>query len=78
MPTVLRIDGYRFFFFSDDHLPVHIHIEKGNSYARIEIATLKVTNKYQISSKELSKLVKLVGENQQLLKGAWDEYFSQS
>ena len=78
MPTVLRIDGYRFFFFSDDHLPVHIHIEKGDSYARIEIDTIKVTNSYQISSKQRNKLVKLVEENQKLLKGAWDEYFSQS
>ena len=28
MPTVLRIDGYRFFFYSSDRPePVHIHIE---------------------------------------------------
>ena len=76
MPTVLRINGYRFLFFSDDHLPAHIHIEKGDSYARIEIDSLKVSNCYQVSSKELNKLVKLVDENQHLLRGAWDEYFS--
>jgi len=34
MPTILRIDGYRFFFFSDEHLPTHIHIEKGDGYAK--------------------------------------------
>ncbi|MBE0499452.1 MAG: DUF4160 domain-containing protein [Campylobacterales bacterium] len=28
MPTVLRINGFRFFFFSDEHLPLHIHVEK--------------------------------------------------
>ena len=37
MPTVLRIDGYRFFFFSDEHTPEHIHIEKA------DIAILKLT-----------------------------------
>ena len=36
MPTILKIDGWRFFFFSDEHTPEHIHIEKADSYARIE------------------------------------------
>lgn len=78
MPTVLRVDGYRFFFFSDEHSPMHIHIEKGDSYARVELETLKVTDSYKISSKEINKLIKLVDENKELLRGAWDEYFGQS
>jgi len=72
MPTVLKIDGYRFFFFSDEHTPEHIHIEKGDSYIRIEIESLKVTN-----SKETKKLVKLVTEHKDKLREAWDEYFKQ-
>ena len=77
MPTVLRIDGYRFFFFSDEHTPEHIHIEKGDSYARIEIESLKVTDSYNLNSKELKKLVSLVTKNKDKLKGTWDEYFKQ-
>jgi hypothetical protein len=76
MPTVFRIDGYRFFFFSDEHNPKHIHIEKADSYARIELESLNVTDKYNINSKELKKLVKLVEENIDTLQGAWDEYFN--
>ena len=75
MPTVLRIDGYRFFFFSDEHTPEHIHIEKGDSYARIEIESLKVTDSYNLNSKELKKLLSLVTKNKDKLKGTWDEYF---
>jgi len=77
MPTVLRIDGYRFFFFSDEHAPEHIHIEKGDSYARIEIESLKVTDSYDLNSKELKKLVALVTKNKAKLKGTWNEYFKQ-
>ena len=77
MPTVLRIDGYRFFFFSDEHTPEHIHIEKGDSYARIEIESLKVTDAYNLNSKELKKLVSLVTKNKDKLKGTWNEYFKQ-
>ncbi|PLX22253.1 hypothetical protein C0584_00020 [Candidatus Parcubacteria bacterium] len=35
LPTVLRVDGFRFFFFSDEHLPLHIHVEKGDGYMRV-------------------------------------------
>jgi len=77
MPTVLRIDGFRFFFFSDEHTPEHIHIEKGDCYARIEIESLKVTDSYNLNSKELKKLVSLVTKNKDKLKGKWNEYFKQ-
>ncbi len=35
MPTVLRIDGFRFFFYSDEGSePPHIHAEKGDGVAK--------------------------------------------
>jgi len=77
MPTVFKIDGYRFFFFSDEHTPEHIHIEKADAYVRIEIEPLRVTNSYNLNSKELKKLLDLVKKNKQKLKGVWDEYFKQ-
>ncbi|HIP27556.1 MAG TPA: DUF4160 domain-containing protein [Sulfurovum sp.] len=77
MPTVHSEDGFRFFFFSDEHTPEHIHIEKADAYARVELDTLKVTNKYKLNSKELKKLVNIVQENQDKFQGAWHEYFKQ-
>jgi hypothetical protein len=77
MPTVLRIEGFRFFFFSDEHLPEHIHIEKGDGYARIELETLKVTDSYNLNSKELKKLLKIVEKNRIKLERSWNEYFKE-
>ena len=77
IPTIFKIDGYRFFFFSDEHTPEHIHNEKGDAYARIEIENLKVTDSYNLNSKELKKLLKLVTDNKDRLQGAWNEYFKQ-
>lgn len=35
MPTVLKIHGFRFFFFSNEgNEPIHIHIEKADCYAK--------------------------------------------
>jgi hypothetical protein len=77
MPTILRIEGFRFFFFSDEHLPSHIHIEKGDAYARIELETITITDSYNLNSKELKKLRILVKENSEILTKAWNEYFKQ-
>ena len=75
MPTIFKIDGYRFFFFSNEHFPEHVHVEKGDSYARIELESLIVTDSYNFNSKELKIVSKIIQENYTQLKGAWDEYF---
>ena len=42
MPTVFRYEGYRFYFYSNEH----IHIENGDGYARVVLKTLEVTDSY--------------------------------
>ena len=34
MPTLLRLFGLRFFFYMDEHRPIHIHIECGGKLAK--------------------------------------------
>jgi len=75
MPTVLKKEGFRFFFYSDEHKPSHIHIEKGEAYARIELTSLRVTDAYRISSKDLKKALSIVQEYRDYFEEAWNEYF---
>ncbi|WP_416188603.1 DUF4160 domain-containing protein [Proteiniphilum sp.] len=35
MPEVLRKQGFIFYFFSDEHLPIHIHVRKGDGGSKI-------------------------------------------
>ena len=77
MPTVLRISGFRFFFFSDEHAPSHIHVEKGDGYMRVELENLKVTNKQKFTKSEEKKILNIIKEHQEELVGAWNEYFHQ-
>lgn len=37
MPTLLRLFGLRFFFYMDEHRPIHVHIECGGKLAKIEL-----------------------------------------
>jgi len=37
MPTVFVKDGFRFFFYSNDHTPIHVHVRKGEGEAVFEV-----------------------------------------
>jgi hypothetical protein len=36
MPTILRMNGFRFFFYSNENdEPAHVHVEKGDAEGKI-------------------------------------------
>ncbi len=77
MPTVLRIGAYRFFFFAGDrHEPAHIHIERDDSLAKFWIDPVRLQSSGGFSRNEITKIQKIVIENQQLLLEAWNAYFN--
>ncbi len=76
MPTVLRIDGFRFFFYSNEgNEPLHIHVEKAEAVAKIWLEPVSVEYNYGFSGSELKKILKLIEQNLQILKIKWYEYF---
>lgn len=76
MPTLLKQDGFKFFFYANEHEPKHIHVTKGEDYAKIELGTLRVTTNF-MKPKELKKALQLVRQNQGMFEEKWDEWFSQ-
>lgn len=79
MPKVFEINGYRFFFFSNEGSPkepCHIHIRKGNGLAKFWVEPqVMLEESVGFSSKELKFMEKAVREKKQLIKEAWDEFF---
>ena len=39
MPTLMNVFGLRFFFYSEEHLPMHVHIQNSDGKAKIAIKT---------------------------------------
>jgi hypothetical protein len=77
MPTALNVEGFRFFFFSNEgDEPMHIHIEKADATAKFWLVPVELEHNYGFNSKELSKLYALVTNNKELLKQKWNEHFS--
>ncbi|WP_111658308.1 DUF4160 domain-containing protein [Isoalcanivorax indicus] len=76
MPTVLRIGGYRFFFYSNENdEPRHIHIQKAGSAAKFWLDPVTMATSVGFSAAELNKLGKMVEQHRQLFMEAWDEFF---
>ena len=77
MPTVLRLLGFRFFFYSNKGAePSHIHIEKDDNEAKCWLDPVELASSNGFSAKEINQLRKVTLEYQQQFKKAWHEYFS--
>ena len=76
MPTLLIADGFRFFFYANEHEPKHVHVVKGDDFVKIELASLKVSQNY-MKPKELKQELALVEVHRTQFERQWDEYFSQ-
>jgi hypothetical protein len=80
MPKILEINGYKFFFFSNEGAPrerCHVHIRKGNSLAKYWIdPSVMLASSYGFSGKELNWLETCILENQDSLRRHWNEYFN--
>lgn len=75
MPTLLRWNGARFFFFSNEgNEPPHVHIDKAENSAKIWLHTLAVASNDGFSKQELSRLVIKVGEHREEFLKAWYEF----
>jgi Domain of unknown function (DUF4160) len=76
MPTVLRIDGFRFFFYSlENGEPPHVHVEHGDSEAKFWLEPVGLARSNGFRAHELNRLFALVIEHRAGLQEAWHEHF---
>lgn len=77
MPTIILLFGLRFYFYSEEHLPIHIHVRNGDGRAKILVETLEVVDNSGIKPNDLKKAIQLVKQYQDYIIQSWNEYFSQ-
>ena len=76
MPTVLRIRGHRFFFFSNEgREPPHVHVETAGKYAKFWLNPVTVARSAGYNARELHRLRGIVEEHRGYLEEKWYEYF---
>ena len=63
MPTLLNKNGFKFFFYANEHEPKHIHVMKGEGFAKVELDNLKMA-------------LEIIKENQDNFTRIWNEWFN--
>ena len=77
MPTILFIFGLRFFFYSEEHLPIHVHVRNGDGKAKIIVETAEVIDNTGIKPNDLKRAIEVVIQYRDELIKAWNEYFDE-
>ena len=75
MPTLLKLNGFKFFFYANEHEPMHIHVMKGEGFAKIELATLKVVQNH-LKPKDLKMALEIIENHKEEFVRIWNEWFN--
>ena len=78
MSTVRRVDGQRFFFYSNEgNEPPHIHVQKAEKYAKFWLVPVRVAESIDFTNRELRYVHSIITEHLDQLREAWEEYHAQ-
>ena len=75
MPTLLNLNGFKFFFYANEHEPKHVHVIYGGDFAKVELADLRVVKNF-MKPKDLQRALQIISEYKEEFERQWDEYFS--
>lgn len=75
MPTLFILLGFRFFFWSNDHEPIHVHVSKGECEAKFEVSEIRLVDNFGFKRNELRLIESIIDENREIIIERWKEYF---
>lgn len=78
MPTIFQLEGYRFFFFSNEgnpREPIHVHVRKDGNRAKFWLKPVGLVSNHGFSAKEVNKLAQIVEARRNEIEKAWHEHF---
>jgi len=75
MPTLFIIFGLRFYFYSDEHLPIHIHVQNSDGKAKFNVVPeIELVNNKGIKPKDLKIAESIIIENKEIIIARWNEF----
>ena len=79
MPKIFEKDGYLFFFYSNDHEPIHVHVRKGNGEAVFLVQDeIMLRESEGLKVAELAKAESFAEEHRELIIRSWHEHFDRT
>jgi hypothetical protein len=79
MPTIVRLNGVRYFFYSlENDEPPHVHMERGEKTAKFWLDPVELAKSNGFRPQELTRLRAVVIERRQEFLEAWHAHFGRS
>jgi len=76
MPTLLILFGLRFFFYVNDHKPIHIHVESSDGEAKFEIEKeIVLVYNHGLKIKDIHLAQSILEENKENFINEWRKIF---
>ncbi len=77
-PTILIYGKYRFFFNSREEKRMHIHVQTADGVAKFWLEPIiALADYYNLSTKELKEITRIIEEKENEFKDSWKKHFSQ-
>lgn len=75
-PTVLRVRGYRFYFFSREEPRPHVHVQHASGEAKCWLEPqLELAQNYGLTPTRINTALRIIGEHQDEIRAAWEKHF---
>jgi hypothetical protein len=85
MPKIYEYLGLIFFFYADEHLPIHVHIAKAECENKVELffengklvkwQIKKVKGRKNLVTKDLEEAIKFIKKYNQEIVNKWTDFF---
>jgi hypothetical protein len=75
VPTIFTKEGFRFFFYSNEHRPIHVHVRKGGGEAVFDVESgVELRESVDLKLQELRRAEELALESRELILRSWHEH----
>ena len=75
-PTVLRVKGFRFYFFSREERRAHVHVQHADGEAKFWIdPVVELAVNFSLKPKQVVEVQKLIEEHLNEIRSAWAKHF---
>lgn len=75
MPILFIVFGMRFFFYSNEHLPIHIHVRNADGEARFEVEEIKLISNKSLKNRDIKLAEGIIQENRAIIIENWNEHY---
>jgi hypothetical protein len=75
-PTVFKVGGLRFYFFSREEARMHVHVQSASGEAKFWLEPeVQLDQSHGLGAKELKDATRIVEERADEIRSAWRRHF---